>query len=185
MFCRADFGGRFIEERTREHKDGTVALMYRFVCRITDKRVEGERMDNLTHCRRCRRLFMRVTRNVCPRCVQEIEQEFLLCYQYLRDHPGATVTEIHEGTGVSIKQIEEFVKEGRFQFASGSHLDYSCERCGRRIKQGRFCKECNRDLFQELSSVTEGATEEPAAPRPQGPTKGYVIWERRQQQLDD
>ena len=144
-----------------------------------------ERMDNLVHCRRCRRVFIRVAKDVCPRCLQEIEKEFMLCHDFLRDHPGATVTEIHEGTGVSIKQIEEFVKEGRFQFARGGHLDYGCERCGRRIRKGRFCNQCNRELFQELSRVTEETTDEPETPRPSGPTRGYVIWERRQQQLDD
>lgn len=142
-------------------------------------------MENLAHCRRCRRLFMRVGKNVCPRCAQEIEHEFMLCYRFLRDHPGATVTEIHEGTGVSIKQIEEFVKEGRFQFAGGEHLDYSCERCGRHINKGRFCDQCSRELFQEFSSMKEEKPEEPAAPKPYAQTKGYVIWERRQQQMDD
>ncbi|OJF17250.1 MAG: hypothetical protein A6D91_10470 [Bacillaceae bacterium G1] len=130
-------------------------------------------------------MFVRVAKDICPRCVQEIEQEFLKCHDYLRDHPGATVIEIHEGTGVSIKQIEEFVKEGRFQFARGEHLDYSCERCGRRIKKGRFCNVCKKELFQEFSQLTDETNEEPESPRPWGPTRGFVIWERRQQQMDE
>ncbi len=139
-------------------------------------------MDKLVDCKRCGRVFIRVSKDICPRCLQEVEREFLLCHEYLRDHPGATVIEIHEATGVSVKQIEEFVKEGRFQFARGEHLDYGCERCGRRIRKGRYCDHCSKELFHELSQAIEPKPrKESDLPRPSGSRKGYVIWERRKQ----
>ena len=146
---------------------------------------KGWGMVDLVHCQRCRRVFVRTAKNICPQCLYEIEQEFLRCHDFLRDHPGSTVMEIHEGTGVSVKQIEEFVKEGRFEFVSGGNLDYGCERCGRRIRKGRFCDQCQQELMREFSQLMDEKKEFPEAPRPAGPSKGSVIWERRQQQLDD
>jgi len=142
---------------------------------------------DLVHCQRCRRVFVRVNKNICPRCLQEIEQEFLRCHDFLRDHPGATVMEIHEGTGVSVKQIEEFVKEGRFLVSRGEHLESSCERCGRRIRSGRYCDQCYHELFRELSQVQEPEQEKkkPETTRHWGPSMGSVILERRKQQMDE
>lgn len=61
---------------------------------------------------------------------------------YLESHKGATAGQIEQETGVSQKSIRQMLKESRLQVAEGSRMFLRCEICGKDIRSGRFCPEC-------------------------------------------
>lgn len=61
---------------------------------------------------------------------------------YLESHSGATAGEIEQNTGVSQKAIRQMLKESRLQVAEGSKTFLRCEVCGKDIRSGRFCSDC-------------------------------------------
>ena len=105
----------------------------------------------LANCDRCGRLFNRVTRNICPDCIREEEQMFDEIKAYLREHEGATVTEVSEATGVAEERILHYLRDGRLVL-SGT-MSYPCESCGKPIRTGRFCTECKNDLEAGMSDA--------------------------------
>lgn len=72
---------------------------------------------------------------------------------YLEGHKGATAGEIEQHTGVSQKSIRQMLKESRIEVADGSKTFLRCELCGKDIRSGRFCPECeikvHRDMEEE------------------------------------
>jgi len=78
--------------------------------------MEGE----LVQCARCGKLFVRPPGSrtrYCPDCLREVEAEFRRVYDYLRRQRGrkASLREISEATEVSVRQIREFIFEGRLR----------------------------------------------------------------------
>jgi len=104
--------------------------------------MEGE----LVQCSRCGKLFVRPPGSrirICPDCLREVEMEFRRVYQYLREQRGrrALLREISEATGVSVRQIREFILEGRLRL-----LEFP-------------------ELKEEImSSILDGEDEHPASP---------------------
>jgi hypothetical protein len=48
---------------------------------------------------------------------------------------------------MSVEKIKRFLKEGRLEITNDDgNLILECETCGKSIKSGRFCPECERDL---------------------------------------
>lgn len=109
-------------------------------------------LGKLDNCPRCGALFVRGVRDVCNNCYQEIEKEYDKCAQYLRkrENRGANITQVSEATGVSVKQITRFVKEGRISVANHPNMGYPCEGCGILIITGSLCDDCAKGLKREI-----------------------------------
>ncbi|NGQ95626.1 flagellar protein [Brevibacillus sp. SYP-B805] len=114
-------------------------------------------LGTLDNCPRCGTLFVRGVRDVCPKCYQEIEREYEKCSQYLRkrENRGANIQQVSEATGVSIKQITKFIKEGRISIANHPNMGYPCEGCGLLITTGHLCDLCAKELNREISLDNE------------------------------
>lgn len=69
---------------------------------------------------------------------------------YLENHRGATAGEIEEHTGVSQKSIRQMLKESRLEVAEGSRMFMRCEVCGKDIRSGRFCPECEIKVHRNM-----------------------------------
>lgn len=107
----------------------------------------------LANCVRCDALFVQSTRDVCPKCYQEIEKDYEKCSHFLRkrENRGSTMQQLSEATGVSVKQITRFIREGRISIANLPNLGYPCENCGEPIQKGTFCDNCARGLKREIN----------------------------------
>lgn len=110
---------------------------------------------NVDNCPRCGRLFAKAFREVCQVCTKEIEMEYDKCLQYLREEKTATIQETSEATGVSIKQITKFIKEGRISVANNPNMSYPCEVCGILIREGNMCDSCRQRLTRDLRTAQE------------------------------
>ncbi len=116
---------------------------------------------DIRNCTRCGKIYNYDGFKICPSCRREDEEDFLKVREYLYDNPGATLHEVHEGTGVDTNKIIEFLRQGRLEVADDSNLILECEVCGTSIKSGRFCEKCAKDIQKELSSVIKRPEKKP------------------------
>ncbi|GED33884.1 TIGR03826 family flagellar region protein [Brevibacillus centrosporus] len=114
-------------------------------------------LGKLANCSRCDALFVQAVRDICPKCYQQVEQEYELCARFLRkrENRGSNIYQVSEVTGVSVKQITKFIKEGRISIAGNPHLGYPCERCDSLIHTGNLCDSCIDSLKHDITQDLE------------------------------
>lgn len=110
---------------------------------------------NLDNCPRCGKLFAKNFRDVCPSCLREIDNEYQLCADYLREFKGSIITEVSDATGVSIKQITKFIREGRISIINAPNMSYPCESCGTLIREHNLCDECRQRIDKDKQHMFE------------------------------
>ncbi len=69
---------------------------------------------------------------------------------YIEEHPGANAAQVEDNTGVSQKVIRCLLKEGRIEVAEGSKSFLRCEICGKTIRSGQFCPECEKKVHTRI-----------------------------------
>ena len=108
---------------------------------------------DLTNCRECGKAFVynNVGPKKCEECRKNQEEKFEIVKEYLWDNPNASIEKVHEETGVEKDLIISYVKEDRL-VAEGLDVELmeECDRCGRKIAEGRFCEKCQQELVNGL-----------------------------------
>lgn len=116
---------------------------------------------NLDNCPRCGRLFVKNLMGLCQPCIKELEHEYEICVDYLRENKGTNIQELSDATGISIKEITRFIREGRISIANAPNMMYPCEVCGTLIRDGHMCDSCRTRLRKDLSNAAkENAAED-------------------------
>lgn len=69
---------------------------------------------------------------------------------YIEKHRGATAVEIEMAVGVSQRSIRQMLRDSRIEIAEGSKIFLHCEVCGKEIRSGRFCAECEIKMHRSL-----------------------------------
>jgi flagellar operon protein (TIGR03826 family) len=111
-------------------------------------------MPELKNCRKCNRIFSYVAGpQICPSCAKEEEEIFEKVSMYIREHRDVPLTVVSKELDVSYEKILKYVREGRLQIREpdGSVMKL-CEKCGKEIASGRFCKSCEAGLAKALES---------------------------------
>lgn len=117
---------------------------------------------DVRNCRSCGRLFNYLAGPpICEACKNALEEKFVEVKEYIRENKEAYITRISEDCGVSVKQIQQWVREERLILTEGSNVYIDCENCGAPIRTGRFCEECKAKMRGTLESLYPG--EQPAA----------------------
>ncbi|WP_219834405.1 flagellar protein [Paenibacillus sp. R14(2021)] len=114
----------------------------------------------LDNCPRCGKLYAKNFRDVCPACIKAIDNEYTICADYLRKNKGAHINELADATGVTIKQITKFIKEGRISLVGAPNLMYPCEMCGTLIRENTKCDSCRAKLLHEVNTPKTIAQQE-------------------------
>ncbi len=109
-------------------------------------------MADLRNCSECGRLFAYQGRDICSRCLEGEDEEYMVVRRYVRDHPGASVFEVADETGVEEEKILQFLKDGRLQSKGFAELQ-ECQMCGRRITAGKYCETCVKRLDVQLKEA--------------------------------
>lgn len=113
-------------------------------------------MNRLDNCPRCGRLYIRYQQPLCPQCVEKREQDFSRCRVYLRENPDTKMKELSEATGVSVRDIIQFIIEGRLILTKENpNMFYHCERCKKPIRKGRLCSNCEQRLTKEVNELVQ------------------------------
>lgn len=123
-------------------------------------------LGQVDNCPQCGKLYVKNYREICPACMQVIEQQYEECSKYLRENRKANLQELHEATEVPYKQIIKFIKEGRISLYDMPNLSYPCEVCGKMIKEQSMCDSCRKRLVQDISHMKE--TKQQGDPRRSG-----------------
>ncbi len=112
-------------------------------------------MADVRNCRKCGKIFTYLSGSpICPACKQMDEEDFKRIKEYLYDNPGAGLSQVSVELDIGVEKIKRFLKEGRLEIVSqDGNLFLECESCGRSIKSGRYCEDCERDLASNLKST--------------------------------
>ncbi len=111
-------------------------------------------MPEIRYCKSCKKMFQYVTGPMlCPVCKKKDDEEFDKVRKFLRDYPGANMREVSDNTGVSPNKISRWLREERLEVSADSPVALNCEKCGVRIRSGRFCVECSKGLAREMMDV--------------------------------
>lgn len=115
-------------------------------------------MGELKNCPVCGKIFVRVTRNLCPDCIEKEEEEFEVVREYIKNcNCEPTVEKISEAVGVEEKKILKWAREGRIEFNwQGSLKGVTCKRCGVDITIGEYCPNCVKFMVSQLQSMPKG-----------------------------
>ncbi len=108
----------------------------------------------ITNCRSCGCLFNVFNKErVCPVCRQKLEDKFQQVKKFLEENPGAVLERVSKETEVSIKQLQQWIKEERLVLSEGCLDGVACERCGKLLQTGRYCQECKGRITNTLRSA--------------------------------
>lgn len=111
-------------------------------------------MPDVRNCRKCGRIFNYIGSPICPLCKEKDEDDFKKIKDYLYENPKASITQVSSELDISIEKIKRFLKDGRLEIADDEgNMILECENCGRSIKSGRYCAECERVLASGLRSA--------------------------------
>lgn len=112
-------------------------------------------MPDVRNCRKCGRIFNYIGgAQICYACRQMEEEDFQRIKKYLYENPGATITQVSTDLEVSIEKIKRFLREGRLEITGDDgNIILECENCGKSIKSGRYCAECERNLTSVLKTA--------------------------------
>lgn len=106
------------------------------------------------NCKMCGRLYNVLSNErICPACQKKLEDKFHEVKEYLEEHPNASVEQTATDNDVSTKQIRQWVRQERLILSSATVAGIVCEKCGRPIRTGRFCKDCKASMANELENA--------------------------------
>ena len=109
---------------------------------------------NVRNCKKCGKIFNYISGPaICPRCKEGQEAKFQEVKKFVQENHGADITEVSEACEVEVKQIRQWIREERLQFADDSPIRIPCEGCGAMIQSGRFCEKCKSEVTNELKRV--------------------------------
>ena len=111
-------------------------------------------MPDLRNCRRCGKMYNYLGGPpICMDCKNADEEVFKKVKDYLYKYPGAALSQVAMDLEVSVEKIKMFLREGRLEITEDSNVILECERCGKAIRTGRFCKECQNELGNDFSDT--------------------------------
>ena len=108
---------------------------------------------DIRNCKSCGRMFNYIGSNICPECTKAVEAKFEEVKQYIYDHPRCSIHEVAEAMEISVSQIRKWLREERLTFCEDSDIALNCEKCGKRILTGRFCKMCKDTMSSQFESL--------------------------------
>lgn len=105
-------------------------------------------------CRECGgvMIFKGVGEYRCEDCGAQDYDDYGKVRRYIEENRGATAAQAENATGVSQRSIRQMLKEGRLEVAPESKVAMRCEGCGRSIRYGRFCPECETSYHRGLEA---------------------------------
>lgn len=118
-----------------------------------DNRLKALEWYNIPReCKKCGgvMVFKGVGEYHCEKCKAVEYDDYGKVRLYIEEHRGATAAEIEQAVGVSQKTIRRLLKDGRIEITENSKAFLRCEVCGKQIRSGQFCTECEIKVHRNL-----------------------------------
>lgn len=115
----------------------------------------------MANCKRCKKLFPRVTDFICESCKSAEEKLFDDVREFLKSNPNSTIDKISAETGASAKRILTWLREGRLEVAKTLGV-LVCRKCAEPIKTGMYCERCFIIMSKHVEDVLNPQEKEPA-----------------------
>ncbi len=120
---------------------------------------------NVRNCRKCGKIFNYVSGiKLCAACKEGLEADFQKVKEYIRNHKGATISQVSEECEVEISQIHQWLREERLELSDMAGISLMCENCGQLITSGRFCDKCKREVTSGLNDIVNAGRKPVAEP---------------------
>lgn len=97
-------------------------------------------------------VFKGVGEYCCEDCGELAYDDYGKVRMYIEEHRGATAAQIESAIGVSQRSIRQMLKEGRLEVTADSKTFLRCEVCGKSIRSGRYCPECETVMHRNLEA---------------------------------
>jgi hypothetical protein len=68
---------------------------------------------DIRNCKRCNKIFRSDGPAVCPECSPNEQGDFSKIRDYLFSHPNSSIFDVNLATGIDVKIISRFLKDGR------------------------------------------------------------------------
>jgi len=107
------------------------------------------------NCPKCGKLFNGSDQKICDECKKKEEEKFEEVRLFVKENPDLNMVEIAKGTGVTVSKILGYVRAGRIEMSLKSGDSVSCEKCGKEILTGKFCKDCAERLSDSVMGKME------------------------------
>ena len=96
----------------------------------------------LKNCVICGKIFASMWGNTtCNDCRKEIAEKEQAVTEYIIDHKDATLQEVADECGVTVKFIRKMIDAGKITIQN-ENMSYPCNGCGKPIMVGQYCEEC-------------------------------------------
>ncbi len=112
---------------------------------------------NIPHtCKKCNgvMIFKGVGEYKCEDCGYLDYDDYGKVRNYIEQHKGATALEIENAIGVSQRTIRQLLRDNRIEVASDSRIFMHCEICGKSLRSGKYCAECEQKVHRRLEEQT-------------------------------
>ncbi|MFC1743668.1 hypothetical protein ACFL35_06710 [Candidatus Riflebacteria bacterium] len=107
-------------------------------------------------CKRCSTIFQKISRDICPKCLEAENFYFEKIKKYLKKKKTMDIKDLMEKTGASLEVIQFYISSGKMEAEFGKGLiSYSCSMCGGEIKKGLVCNNCDKDLRDQILDLRE------------------------------
>ncbi len=117
---------------------------------------------DVRNCKRCGKIYNYTGGAVCNNCLQQEQEDFEKIRDYLFNNPNSSTAEVSEATGIELKVISRFLKEGRLEadyIKMSDDAALTCEKCGKSVNSGRFCEKCVREMQTDFSRAVKPVSE--------------------------
>jgi len=107
----------------------------------------------LRNCPKCGKVFSYMSNSICKECEKAEEDQFNKVRDYLNENPMCNMQVLSDETGVSMKKIMQYLRDGRLQISKGMVGELLCDDCGKPILSGRYCDTCIIKLNQHVEDL--------------------------------
>ena len=108
---------------------------------------------SLINCPECGRMYIRNSFDMCESCKASEEAGFTAIKEYIEENNSCTLVELTDATGVSIKKILGYIREGRLVATSGMAGEVTCKSCQEPVLSGNFCEQCARKFNENIKDL--------------------------------
>lgn len=122
---------------------------------MTSRRLQLEELYNIPRvCKKCGGVlvFKGVGEYRCEDCGELDYDDYGKVRMYIEEHRGATAAQIEAAIGVSQRSIRQMLKDGRLEVTKDSKTFLKCEICGKAIRSGQYCPECEVTVHRNLEA---------------------------------